>query len=128
VIADDQKSSKVMLAVTKAILEAEGPFTSVSIVQKSTFSHGKNRPSASKVIEVMSNLECDGLGKVKTVDRTTVFYKELPTDIKKEALNGYSVTKEHYSVQFVKGANVDLLSKDLFNKILRNAPKVQGTS
>ena len=70
----------------------------------------------------MGNLQKDRLGKVQTVDRTTVFYKCLPTKVEDEALKGYKVTSEAYDKRFKERAPVNHISKELFNKLLDNAP------
>lgn len=110
--------------LAKAILEAEGPFTTVRIIQQTKF-NGKNRPSATLVIDAMQNLQADGLGVVKVVDRTTAFFKELPNSVTQAVVERYSSTKEIYNICFTQRAPASILSKDLYNKILSNAPKVQ---
>ena len=59
-------------------------------VQKGLF-NGKNRPIASVVIEVMGNLEKDGLGLLRKQDRTTVFLKELPCNLQNNVLQAYGI-------------------------------------
>ena len=70
----------------------------------------------------MQNLEKDGLGKVKTVDTTTAFYKCLPCNIMETALMNYRVSREEYLARFTERADCKHLSKDLFNKLLDRAP------
>ena len=70
----------------------------------------------------MQNLEKDGLGKVRTVDTTTVFYKCLPCNIVETSLMNYRISREEYLAKFTERADRKLLSKDLFNKLLDRAP------
>ena len=72
----------------------------------------------------MQNLEKDGLGKVKTVDSTTVFYKCLPCNIVETSLMNYRVSSEEYQAQFTERADRKHLSKELFNKLLERAPNM----
>ena len=68
------------------------------------------------------NLEKDGLGKVKTVDTTTVFYKCLPCNIVEMSIENYKLSREDYRGKFTERADRKHLSKDLFNKLLDKAP------
>lgn len=68
------------------------------------------------------NLEKDGLGKDKTVDTTTVFYKCLPCNIVETSLENYKLSREDYRGKFTERADRKHLSKDLFNKLLDKAP------
>jgi len=74
-----------------------------------------NRPTASTVVEVMQNLEKDGLGKVKTVE-STVFYKCLPCNIVETSLMTYRVSSKEYQAQFTERADCKHLSKELFKR------------
>ena len=82
---------------------------------------GSKRPIASTVLDVMWNLEKDELGKVDTVDTTTVFYKCLPCKIVEGALANYRVSEEDYRRKFTERVDQKLISKDLFNKLLLKA-------
>ena len=63
------------------------------------------------------------MGKVKTVDTTTVFYKCLPCDIVENSLINYRVSTEEYREIFTERADRKHLSKELYNKLLDRAPK-----
>lgn len=71
----------------------------------------------------MGNLEKDGLGKVMVVDRTTVFYKCLPVNVRDEALTAYNVNVQTYDEKFKERAPLSHISKELFNKLLDKAPQ-----
>lgn len=98
-------------SIANTILSRCGPFVTVRIAQ-SSFS-GSKRPTASTVVEVMQNLEKDGLGKVKTVDSTTVFYKSLPCNIVETSLMNYRVSSEEYQAQFTERADHKQLQKSV---------------
>ena len=80
----NENSVDVSIPIFKAVLESTGPFVTVRSVQ-SSFS-GKKRPPAAAVNEVMQNPEADGFGKRKDVERTTAFFKCLPTRVTDETL------------------------------------------
>lgn len=106
------------------MLQSKGPFATVTLVQKAQF-NGKSRPAASVIAEVMANLQTDGLGVVKKIDRTTVFLKQLPCHATEESLQAYGITQDVYGEVFLERASQELLSKDLFNRILQNSPQKQ---
>lgn len=87
-------------SIASTILSSCGPFVTVRITQ-SSFS-GSKRPTASTVVEVMMNLEKDGLGKVKTFDTTTVFYKCLLCNIVETSLENYKLSREDYRGKFTE--------------------------
>ena len=62
--------------MTQAILTSLGPFATVQLVQKATV-----------VIEVMGNLEKDGLGLLRKQDRTNVFLKELSCSVRADDIH-----------------------------------------
>ena len=76
-----------------------GPFATVQIVQKGQF-NGKNRPIASVVIEVMGNLEKDGLGLLRRQDRTTVFLNDLPCNLQNNVLQVYGIKLDSFTEKF----------------------------
>ena len=118
--SEDDGTCRDDSSIASTILSSCGPFVTVRIAQ-SSFS-GSKRPTASTVVEVMRNLEKDGLGKVKTVDTTTVFYKCLPCNIVETSLEHYKLSREDYRGKFTERADRKHLSKDLFNKLLDKAP------
>ena len=74
----------------------------------------------------MENLATDGLGEVKVVDRSTVFFKKLPADVSEETLAKYEVQREAYLYAFNERADKAIISKELFNKFLeQSAHKVR---
>ena len=74
----------------------------------------------------MENLATDGLGEVKVVDRSTVFFKKLPADVSEETLAKYEVQREAYLRAFNERADKAIISKELFNKLLeQSAHKVR---
>ena len=87
-------------SIASIILSSCGPFVTVRVAQ-SSFS-GSKRPTASSVLEVMQNLEKDGLGTVKTVDTTTVFYKCLACNIVETCLMNCKVSRGEYQEQFTE--------------------------
>ena len=100
----------------RRILTCKGPFVSTRLAQRN-FS-GNGRPTASTLSATMENLATDGLGEVKTIDRSTVFFKKLPADVTEEALGRYEVPRETYLRAFNERADKSIVTKDLFNKFL----------
>ena len=64
----------------------------------------------------------DELGQVDTVDTTTIFYKCLPCKIMERTLVNYGVSEDNYCQKFTARLDQKLISKDLFNKLLLEAP------
>ena len=83
----------------------------------------KKGPSHRIVIEVMGNLEKDGLGFLRKQDRTTVFLKDLPCNLQNNVLQAYGIKLDSFTKKFQERASVELLSMELFNKILRMSPR-----
>ena len=71
----------------------------------------------------MGNLEKDGLGLLRKQDRTTVFLKELPCNLQNNVLQAYGIELDSFTEKFQERAPVELLSMELFNKILRMSPR-----
>ena len=70
----------------------------------------------------MGNLEKDGLGLLRKQDRTTVFLKELPCKLQDNMLQACGIEHDSYTEKFQERAPLELLSVELFNKILRMSP------
>ena len=90
-------------------------------VARAYYLNGKKRPPATTVIEVMENLQTDGLGKLKTIGTTRAFYKTTPCDATDDALQTYSITRNTYLDKFNERVPVAQISKDLFNRLLEQA-------
>ena len=107
-------------SIASRVLTCPGPFSTVRLAQSSISGH--IRPAAVTIVEIMQNLERDGLGKVIVVDRTTVFYKSLPCNVDEEVLGNYGVILGNYSNQFKERAAHTIVSRDLFNRMLNMSP------
>ena len=104
----------------RRILLCKGPFVSTRLAQRN-FS-GNARPSADVLSATMQNLATDGFGIVKTIDRSIVFFKELPADLSDEVLATYEVPRERYLYAFNERADKSIITKELFNKFLAQSP------
>ena len=104
----------------RRILLCKGPFVSTRLAQRN-FS-GNARPSADVLSATMQNLATDGFGIVKTIDRSIVFFKELPADLSDEVLATYEVPRERYLYAFNERTDKSIITKELFNKFLAQSP------
>ena len=84
--------------IKKRIINISGPVVTARGVYTSFSS--RNRPSAQNVQLCMEDLEKEGLGIFKKVDKLKVFYKKLPGDDIKPKL---SLSLESYTAIFRKG-------------------------
>ena len=75
------------------------------------------------IINIMGNLEKDGLGLLRKQDRTTLFLKELPCHVREDDPQAYGVEPDSFREKFHEKALLELLCRDLFNKILPMSPK-----
>ena len=66
----------------------------------------------------MQILATDGFGTVKTIERSTVFFKKLPADLSDDVLAMYEVPRERYLLAFNERADKSIINKDLFNRFL----------
>lgn len=98
----------------------KGPFVSTRLARRN-FS-GNARPSADVLSVTMQNLATDGFGTVKTIDRSMVFFKNLPADLSDEVLAKYEVPQERYLFTFNERADKSIITKELFNKFLAQSP------
>ena len=84
--------------IQEAILKHPGPFvTSKRIYRK--FS-SRTRPDGDNVRSQMLHLEGVGLGTVKQVERSVMFYKHLPGVVNTETLATFVVSVEAYAQTF----------------------------
>lgn len=104
----------------KRILLCKGPFVSTRLAQRN-FS-GNARPSADVISVTMQNLAADGFGTVKTIDRSIVFFEELPADLSEEVLATYEVSREKYLFVFNERADRSIITRELFNKFVAQSP------
>lgn len=84
--------------IKKRILQVPGPFTTARRVYTSFSS--RNRPSAQTVQLSMEELENDGLGTFKIVNKLKVFYKKLPSEDMKANLSLHEMSLEVYIAIF----------------------------
>ena len=85
---------KRIIIISGPVVTARGVYTSFS---------SRNRPSAQNVQLCMEDLEKEGLGIFKKVDKLKVFYKKLPGDDIKPKLSLYEMSLESYTAIFRKG-------------------------
>ena len=71
----------------------------------------------------MNNLEKDGLGRLKQVERTNVFYKSPPCNATDEALAQYKINRDLSLQRFKERAPLNVVSKEHFNKLLKESPE-----
>ena len=95
--------------------------------QSTKIANHRVRPVSSIVTDVMNNLEktCekDGLGRLKQVERTNVFYKCLPCNATDEALEQYKINRDLYLQRFKERAPLNVVSKEHFDKLLKESPE-----
>ena len=70
----------------------------------------------------MQNLAKDGFGIVLTVERSTVFFKKLPSSLTEEELQKYDLTSVSYRGAFVERADKTVISKDQFKFFFEKSP------
>ena len=70
----------------------------------------------------MQILSTDGFGTVKTIERSIVFFKKLPTDLSDDVLAMYEVPRERYLLAFNERVDKSIINKDLFNRFLTHSP------
>ena len=104
----------------RRILLCKGPSVSTRLAQRN-FS-GNARPSAAVLSDTMQILATDGFGTVKTIERSTVFFKKLPADLSDDVLAMYEVPRERYLLAFNERADKSIINKDLFNRFLTHSP------
>lgn len=84
--------------IMKRLLEIPGPYATARRVYTSYSS--LSRPTASMVKNCMTQLQEQGLGTYKIVNKHNVYYKKLPADELKPKLAVYGISLESYSAVF----------------------------
>ena len=102
------------------VITHKGPFVTVRSVQRS-FSGKNQRPSADDVVGVFKAMEEDALGKMKGIEKTSVFFKALPSSVTEEKLERYNVGLTTYFNLFTELCSTSQISKEQFNKFFDKA-------
>lgn len=84
--------------IQEAILKHCGPFVTPKRIYRKFSS--RTRPDADIVRAEMAKLEQKGLGTVKQVQRSNIFYKALPTAVRADQLINYGISIEDYTTTF----------------------------
>ena len=79
---EPQTSKETPNSLPSKVLNCCGPLVTVRLLQ-STIS-GNKGPITQTVLEVMENLQKDGIDHVTQNNNTTAFFKCLPCEVKKE--------------------------------------------
>ena len=98
------------------VITHKGPFVTVRSVQRS-FSGKNQRPSADDVVGVFKAMEEDALGKMKGIEKTSVFFKALPSSVTEEKLESLTT----YFNLFTELCSTSQISKEQFNKFFDKA-------
>ena len=84
--------------IQEAILKHPGPFVTPKRIYRKFSS--RTRPDGDNVRNQMLHLEGVGLGTVKQVERSVMFYKHLPGVVNTETLATFGVSVEAYAQTF----------------------------
>ena len=86
--------------IQQAILKHPGPFVTPKTIYRKFSSRA--RPDRDNVRSQMLHLEGVGLGTVKQVERSVIFYKHLPGAVNTETLAMFGVSAKAYAQTFNK--------------------------
>lgn len=106
--------------VKQRILTMPGPFCSCKRVYNSYSS--SSRPSPKLTEDCMKELDNESLGSMKKVQKSTFFFKVLPSTLvhSEHQLGAFNLSLEQYKEHFLQ--NDDLLPSSQKEKMLENHP------